>query len=59
VNAEITGEILHSMVASPPDTEIPASHFRQGGTSPPFPLSASHCETRVPQMILTLGADPA
>jgi hypothetical protein len=24
-------------VASPPDTEIPASHFRQGRTSPPFP----------------------
>jgi hypothetical protein len=26
-----------SKVASPPDTEIAASHFRQGRTSPPFP----------------------
>jgi hypothetical protein len=26
-----------SAVASPPDIEIPTSHFRQGRTSPPFP----------------------
>jgi hypothetical protein len=29
-----------STVASHPDTEIATSHFRQGRTSPPFPLSA-------------------
>ena len=32
-------------MASPPDPEILTGHFRQGRTSPPFPLSASRCET--------------
>jgi hypothetical protein len=30
VNAEITGEIPHIDGGQSPDTEIPASHFRQG-----------------------------
>jgi hypothetical protein len=29
--------LFTSAVAGPPDTEIPAGHFRQGRTSPPFP----------------------
>lgn len=33
-----------STVAILPGTEIPASHFRQGRTSPPFPISASRCD---------------
>ncbi len=28
MNVEITGKILQMTVASPPDTEIPISHFR-------------------------------
>jgi hypothetical protein len=41
MNAGITGEILHIDGGHPPDTEIPASHFRPGRT----PLSVSRCET--------------
>ena len=39
MNAEIIGGAFTSTVASPSDTEIPACHFRQGRTSPPFSLS--------------------
>jgi hypothetical protein len=45
VNAGITGGIPHIDGGQFPDTEIPASDFRQGRTSPPFPISASRCET--------------
>ena len=45
MNAEVTGEILRIDGAQSPDTEIPASHFRQGRTYPPFPFSAGRCAT--------------
>jgi hypothetical protein len=38
-------------VASPPDTEIPTSHFRQGRTSPPFPRSQRGAGRRLGPML--------
>ncbi len=46
MNAEVTGEILRIDGGQSPDTEIPASHFRQGRTCPPFPFSAGRLRDR-------------
>ena len=60
MNAEITGESLTSTVASPPDTQIPASHRTAGTVIRTAPPRRRELERALPGRIgLRKGAEDA